>query len=141
MSRSKISKTKRERILQRDNYTCQICRKKVTNETSKTNEQGMYIYPNNYYNIDHIIPISKGGSNKDENLRIVCKECNSRKNNRQINDYINLYKSMIIDFEKRADIIDDAIKTEGKEEYLKGLEEIKNLFNQRIDSEIKRVVK
>lgn len=140
MSRNKISKIKRKKIIERDNYTCQVCGCKITDETIETSE-GVHIYPKNYYNIDHIIPVSKGGTNKDENLRATCRKCNLSRNNRQIEDYINLYKSMIIDFEKRAKAIDDVVDIEGKEEYLKGLEEIKALFNQRIDSEIKRVVK
>lgn len=141
MSRSKISKIKRKKIIERDNYTCQVCGCNITDETIETSE-GAHIYPKNYYNIDHIIPVSKGGTNKDENLRATCRKCNLSRNNRQIEDYINLYKSMIIDFEKRAKATkEDAVEIEGKEEYLKGLKEIKALFNQGIDSEIKRVVK
>lgn len=31
--------------------------------------------------IDHIVPISKGGSNEDDNLRIICAKCNLSKGN------------------------------------------------------------
>lgn len=31
------------------------------------------------FHIDHIIPISKGGKNKEENLEVICRTCNLKK--------------------------------------------------------------
>lgn len=57
----------RQYILQRDNYTCQHC--------------GLSIYqePNLLLEIDHIIPISKGGLTTENNLRVLCWKCNRAK--------------------------------------------------------------
>lgn len=36
--------------------------------------------------IDHIIPVSRGGSDELSNLQVLCKDCNSAKSNRIINN-------------------------------------------------------
>ena len=50
----------RQKILERDNYTCQICYRKL---------------PADQLIIDHVIPISYGGTDEETNLRTICKEC------------------------------------------------------------------
>lgn len=60
----------REFIKNRDNYTCCNC----GNST--------HIEPNLLLEIDHIIPISKGGCTVEENLQTLCWKCNRAKSNK-----------------------------------------------------------
>lgn len=57
----------REKIKQRDNYTCQICGLSIKDEENLLLE------------VDHIIPISKGGMSTEENLQTLCWKCNRKK--------------------------------------------------------------
>ena len=57
----------REKIKQRDNYTCQKCGLSINDEKNLLLE------------IDHIIPISKGGMSTEENLQTLCWKCNRTK--------------------------------------------------------------
>lgn len=67
--RSQYWKTLRQMILVRDEYLCQICKSK--NKFTVATE------------VDHIIPLSKGGTNSPKNLQAVCKKCHSRKTIRE----------------------------------------------------------
>lgn len=58
----------REKIMIRDNYTCQICGKYMPDEVG--------------LQIDHIIPVSKGGKSVPSNLRVLCSKCNLKKKNK-----------------------------------------------------------
>ncbi len=55
------------RVARRDNNQCQICGK---------------ILKDNEIEFDHIIPISKGGSSEENNIRVTCLECNRDKSSK-----------------------------------------------------------
>lgn len=43
--------------------------------------------PLSYWEVDHILPQSLGGSNDIDNLQIMCRDCNRKKGNRETIDY------------------------------------------------------
>lgn len=57
----------REEIKKRDNYTCQHCGNSIYNE------------PNLLLEVDHIVPVSRGGKTEPENLQTLCWRCNRSK--------------------------------------------------------------
>lgn len=57
----------REKIKARDNYTCKIC------------NISTYQEPHLLLEIDHKIPVSKGGLSTEENLQTLCWKCNRNK--------------------------------------------------------------
>ena len=63
--RRPVSTRKALAVFDRDHYTCQHCgaRKGLT--------------------VDHIVPVSKGGTNDPDNLRTLCGPCNSSKGARK----------------------------------------------------------
>lgn len=65
--RTLMTPTLREYIKQRDNYTCQKCGISVAQE------------PHLLLEIDHIVPLSKGGITSEENLQTLCWKCNRSK--------------------------------------------------------------
>lgn len=58
-------------VFKRDNYTCQYCGKR-----------------GGKLEVDHIIPISKGGTNDIENLATSCRKCNRQKYNKSAQEFI-----------------------------------------------------
>ncbi|GAA6383492.1 hypothetical protein I2900191A2_21380 [Intestinibacter bartlettii] len=64
----------REKIKERDNYTCQKCGLSVEQE------------PNLLLEIDHIIPLSKNGLTTEENLQTLCWKCNRSKGSKILKD-------------------------------------------------------
>ena len=51
-------------ILERDNFTCQYCGRKA---------------PDVVLEVDHVIPVCKGGTDASSNLKTACFQCNNQK--------------------------------------------------------------
>lgn len=68
--RALMTKKLRENIKNRDNFTCCNCGNSI------------YLEPNLLLEIDHIVPISKGGCTVEENLQTLCWKCNRSKSNK-----------------------------------------------------------
>lgn len=65
--RIEIPASVRQYVFQRDNHQCKGC-----GQTAKETA----------LQIDHIIPIARGGTNDISNLQSLCKACNQRKSHR-----------------------------------------------------------
>lgn len=55
------------------NKKCKVCREEFGSKK---------------YHIDHIIPISKGGSSDISNIQLLCKKCNLSKGNKNLEDWL-----------------------------------------------------
>lgn len=66
--RNRMTPKLRTKIKIRDNYTCKCC--------------GRHMPDGFGVHIDHIIPISKGGLSVEENLQVLCIDCNLKKSNK-----------------------------------------------------------
>lgn len=73
LQRSIMTNDLREAIKRRDNYTCCKCGNSVYDE------------PNLLLEVDHIVPISKGGKTEASNLQTLCWRCNRAKGNKNQN--------------------------------------------------------
>lgn len=71
--RTLMTKKLRDYIKKRDNFTCCNC----GNST--------YAEPNLLLEIDHIVPVAKGGRTEENNLQTLCWKCNRAKSDKIIN--------------------------------------------------------
>ena len=69
-----MTKKLREFIKKRDNYPCCICGNSTHTE------------PNLLLEIDHIVPVSKGGVTEEKNLQTLCWKCNRTKSSKILAD-------------------------------------------------------
>ena len=47
------------------------------------------------YALDHIIPVSKGGSNEIDNMGLTCVQANSSKSDMTVDEYLALCKEVL----------------------------------------------
>ena len=72
-------------LIERDGGICYICKKKTDKRRSfhRNEKRGDM---RNYPSINHVIPISRGGSHTWDNVRLACRSCNSKKGGRLVAD-------------------------------------------------------
>jgi len=64
MGRTRMPFPMMMRIVRRDDYRCQHCKKQLRDDEVE---------------FDHIIPVSRGGSSEEHNMRLTCYDCNRDK--------------------------------------------------------------
>jgi len=70
-----VSADQRARILQRNGFTCQICGAGPGEPDPRDPLINVRLH------VDHMIPLSEGGTNADSNLRVTCSACNQGRSN------------------------------------------------------------
>jgi 5-methylcytosine-specific restriction endonuclease McrA len=66
-------------VFVRDKWKCQLCRCTVEPTLAKYNPKGA--------TLDHIVPLSRGGSHTWANVQTACSLCNSKKNAKTIGQF------------------------------------------------------
>jgi hypothetical protein len=84
----------RQKVLERDQYTCQLCGHKA-NEKYADGESVKL-------EVDHILPLKQGGKTVEENLWTLCSRCNAGK--KSLLDYPETVKNRIISVNLPDDI-------------------------------------
>lgn len=74
ISKRNITLSMRVKVFERDNYTCQMC--------GKTVKDGVKL------EVDHIKPVSKGGSDDMSNLLTLCFDCNRGKSDKDLENFL-----------------------------------------------------
>ena len=91
--RSSISKSLRFEVFKRDSFTCQYCGRKA---------------PDVLLEVDHVEPVSQGGTNDLLNLVSACRDCNAGKSDRRLSDSSRLdaQRRQLEDLQERREQID-----------------------------------
>ena len=66
------------RLIERDNRICMICGREI-DEGDYSYKGDAFIAGNDYPSIDHIKPLSKGGTHQWSNVQLAHRMCNSLK--------------------------------------------------------------
>lgn len=74
-------------ILERDGWRCQICGV----STPKSRRGTLH---RNAPEVDHIVPLSRGGEHRRNNLQCACRACNGKKSNRMVVGQMGLFSTV-----------------------------------------------
>ena len=79
--KSRVNPQVKLNVIRRDNFKCIYC---GTGGSQK-----------NFLTVDHVLPLSKGGTNVQTNIACCCRECNAKKNSMLLTNFIKKYKIKI----------------------------------------------
>lgn len=90
MARKPIPKNIRFEVFKRDKFTCQYCGASA---------------PDVILEVDHLKPVSKGGTNDLLNLVTSCRDCNRGKTNKELSDdsAVKVQKKQLDDMQERRE--------------------------------------
>lgn len=115
--RTPIPKSVRFEVFKRDKFTCQYCGVSA---------------PDVILEIDHIKPVSKGGTNDILNLVTACRDCNRGKTNRELSDNtsVKIQKQQLDDMQERREQLGMMLqwKAELQEEIELEIDAIEKMF-------------
>jgi len=74
-------KIKRQKIVDRDNFTYEEKQLLAAKSDERCCHCGKKVYIGYGATVEHFIPISQGGTNRDINMVMLCKDCNKEKGN------------------------------------------------------------
>jgi hypothetical protein len=69
MSKQRIAESLRRVVMERASFRCEYCLSPMEFATQR-------------FQIDHILPVSKGGLSNSDNLALACNGCNNHKHNK-----------------------------------------------------------
>lgn len=69
-----------KKLIERDGNKCYLCGREVSYSNSTIDP----LYPN----IEHVMPISRGGTHSWDNVKVSCRHCNIRKNSMTLEEYL-----------------------------------------------------
>ena len=67
-----------DKLFKRDKGICYLCGRNC-DWTDGEQKNGTFIAGDNYPSVDHVIPVSKGGTHTWDNIRLACRRCNFMK--------------------------------------------------------------
>lgn len=67
-------------VFEEDNFTCYICEDVLNPDVFSPDPKSL--------TIDHVVPICRGGTDERVNVRTACLDCNRKKNDLMLEDYL-----------------------------------------------------
>lgn len=78
----------KKKIFEKYNWKCVVCDTLTPIELRGTKND-------NAPELDHIVPLSKGGTHTNDNMQLLCRNCNNLKSNHFMEDFVEAYNYFV----------------------------------------------